>query len=336
MNIELAKSLINTNYQGAASDNNLILNTDGEVPFIQIEGFKNMSFIQHGFSTRMGGVSTGIYESLNLGLRLEDERSLVLENYRRLGESMGIDYMRISAPDQVHKSDILVVTEEDAGDGIARDLTHFEIDAQITNVKNVPLIVYTADCVPIILADPVSRVIGTVHAGWRGTVQGIAAKTVEKMTETFGCLPENIHAIIGPSIGPDNFEVDESVIKDVIDNPYLDTSNDNVEFAPSMNDDFRYIIHAGTYIRDNMPEGYKGITQVRQGAPYEIFRSVKMLDKYMLNLWNLNELMLVNSGLKVSNIYQTKLCTMKYHDLFFSHRYTNGNRGLNAGIIVIK
>ena len=91
-----------------------------------------------------------------------------------------------------------------------------------------------------------------------------------------------------------------------------------------MSEDFKYIIHAGSFVRENMPEGYKGITTTRIGAPYEIFRTVKIRDRYMLNLWALNELILVNAGLRSSNIYQTKLCTMKYHDIFFSHRYTKG------------
>ena len=333
MNIQEAKNIIDTNYQGIHSPHNIKLNTDGIAPFVEIEGFKDMSCIKHGFTTRFGGVSQGIYESLNMGIHLDDNIEDVKENYRRIGASIGIDPRRISAPNQVHKSNILVVTEEDAGDGIARDLTHFEIDAQITNVKNVPLIVYTADCVPILLADPVSKVIGSVHAGWRGTVDGIAAKTVEKMVEEYGCLPENIHAIIGPSIGPDNYEVDESVIKAMLECPYIDTSEPNVTFEPLQNEDFKYIIHAGSFVRDNMPEDYKGIITTRIGTPYEVFRTVKILDKYMLNLWALNELILVNAGLRSSNIYQTKLCTMKYHDIFFSHRYTNGRRGLCAGII---
>ncbi|MCR5632741.1 MAG: peptidoglycan editing factor PgeF [Eubacterium sp.] len=336
MNKEEAKKLIDTNYLGIHSSKNMTLNIDDGVPFIQVEGFSDMSFIQHGFTTKFGGVSKGIYESLNMGLHLDDEKEDVMENYQRLGATMGFDYTRMSAPNQVHKSNILVVEEKDAGDGISRDLSHFEIDAQITNVKNIPLIVYTADCVPILLADPVSRVIGTVHAGWRGTVDAIAAKTVEKMGEVYGCLPENIHAIIGPSIGPENYEVDETVIKAMVECPYLDTTEDNVTFEPLQNDDFKYIIHSGSVYREGMPAEYKGITLTRLGVPYEIFRTVKIRDRYMLNLWNLNELILVNAGLKSRNIYQTKLCTMKYHDIFFSHRYTNGRRGLNAGIIVIK
>lgn len=333
---EKEKQIIDTNYMGIHSSNNIKLNTDSEVPFIEVEGFSEIPNIIHGFSTKLGGVSTGIYESLNLGLHLEDEEVKVLENYKRLGQSMGFDYKRISAPNQVHKTNILVVTEEDAGDGIARPLTHSEIDAQITNVKNVPLIVYTADCVPILMVDPISRVIATVHAGWRGTVEGIAAKTVEKMKEVYGCMPENIHAVIGPSIGPSNYEVDETVIKKMVECPYIDTNEDNIIFEPLQNEDFTYSIRTGSYLRDKKPEDYIGLSQTNPGAPYEIFRTIKLRDRYMLNLWNLNELILVNSGLRSRNIYQTKLCTMKHHDIFFSHRYTKGRRGLQAGIIMLK
>ena len=333
---EKEKQIIDTNYMGIHSSNNIKLNTNSEVPFIEVEGFSEIPNIIHGFSTKLGGVSTGIYESLNLGLHLEDEEVKVLENYKRLGQSMGFDYKRISAPNQVHKTNILVVTEEDAGDGIARPLTHSEIDAQITNVKNVPLIVYTADCVPILMVDPISRVIATVHAGWRGTVEGIAAKTVEKMKEVYGCMPENIHAVIGPSIGPSNYEVDETVIKKMVECPYIDTNEDNIIFEPLQNEDFTYSIRTGSYLRDKKPEDYIGLSQTNPGAPYEIFRTIKLRDRYMLNLWNLNELILVNSGLRSRNIYQTKLCTMKHHDIFFSHRYTKGRRGLQAGIIMLK
>jgi len=333
---EKEKSIIDTNYMGIHSSNNIKLNTDSEVPYIEVEGFSEIPNIIQGLSTKLGGVSTGIYESLNLGLHLEDEEEKVLENYKRLGQSMGFDYKRISAPNQVHKTNILVVTEEDAGDGIARPLTHTEIDAQITNVKNVPLIVYTADCVPILMVDPISRVIATVHAGWRGTVSGIAAKTVEKMKEVYGCMPENIHAVIGPSIGPSNYEVDETVIKKMVECPYIDTNEDNIIFEPLQNEDFAYSIRTGSYLRDKKPENYIGLSQTNPGAPYEIFRTIKLRNRYMLNLWNLNELILVNSGLRSRNIYQTKLCTMKHHDIFFSHRYTKGRRGLQAGIIMLK
>ena len=319
MDLKKAFEIVNKTYSDKNNGNTRILNMEGPAPFLQVKGFLDLRGIKHGFTTRLGGVSTGIYESMNMGLHLEDDVNLVMENYKRIGESMGIDPMRISCPNQVHKDNILVVKEEDAGDGIARELTHFEIDAQITNVKDVPLIVYAADCVPILLADPVSRVVGSVHAGWRGTVSGIAAKTVNKMCEEFGCLPENIHAVIGPSIGPDNYEVDETVINEVFACSFIDASEDNLTVTQGRGKDFSVSVHVSD------PLG--------PGAAYEIFRTVKFRNRYMLNLWNLNELILVNAGLKSGNIYNTRLCTMKYHDLFFSHRYTNGKRGLNAGII---
>ena len=337
MTIEEARNIINTDYSEVNAANNIFLNTERDVPFIQSEAMNSMRGIVHGFTTRLGGVSEGIYESLNMGLHLDDDKSKVLENYRRLGESMGFDYTGISAPNQVHKTNILDVKEEDAGDGISRELTHFEIDAQITNVPNIPLICYAADCVPILLADPISRVVASVHAGWRGTVQGIAAKTIYKMINDYGCLPENIHAFIGPSIGPDNYEVDQTVIDEIIKCPYIDTSQENLSYTDINNSSDVYVIcHSGSYLRDNMPEDYIGITQTNKGASFSIFRTVRFRNRYMLNLWSLNELIMINSGLKFGNIYNSRLCTMKNHDLFFSHRYTKGRRGLNAGVIMLK
>ncbi len=356
MNIDEIKRTIDTNYTGLNKPNNILLNTEGIVPLVQSEGMNSLRGIKHGFTTRIGGVSSGIYESLNMGLHLEDDKDLVLENYRRVGESLGIDYRRISAPNQVHKTNILSVKEEDAGDGISRDLTHFEIDAQITNIPGIPLIVYSADCVPILLADPISRVIASVHAGWRGSVQGITAKTIHKMINEYGCLSENIHAFIGPSIGPENYEVDQTVIDELFKCPYIDLSPENLsytdiflEFDDNWKDkllsgehlnkdnllhkDIYVCCHSGSYLRDNIPENYIGLTQPNKGAAYGLFRTVRFRKRYMLNLWNLNELIMINSGLRPGHIYNSRLCTMKYHDLFFSHRYTNGRRGLNAGLI---
>ena len=236
---------------------------------------------------------------------------------------------------QQHTTNILDVKEEDAGDGISKERTHIGYDAQITNVPNIPLFVYSADCVPIILADPISRVVATVHSGWRGTVQGIGAKVVQKMIEDYGCLPENIYAFIGPSIGPENYEVDQMVIDEVMRCPYIDMSEDNISTEDLANNDVRIICNSGSYMRDNMPENYIGVKQVNKGAAYSIFRTVKFRKRYMLNLWNLNELILVNAGLSMGNIICSRLCTMKNHDLFFSHRYTNGHRGLHAGFIML-
>ena len=226
--INNAKKIIDAIHSKNGSQNDITLNTEHGAPFVESCGLLKLEGNVHGFSTRLGGVSTGIYESMNLGFYLGDERENVMENYKRFSESLGVDYHRISCPNQVHKSNVLKVTKEDAGDGIVRELSHFEIDAQVTNVPDIPLIVYSADCVPILFADPVCKAIGTCHAGWRGTMQGIAAKTVHKMVVEYGCKPENIHAVIGPSIGPDNYEVDDVVINELKKCPYIERSDKNL------------------------------------------------------------------------------------------------------------
>ncbi|MCR5201812.1 MAG: peptidoglycan editing factor PgeF, partial [Lachnospiraceae bacterium] len=276
--------------------NEITFNIEHETPFIEVNAFKKLEGFIHGFSTRLGGVSEDIYKSLNLGFYLGDNRDKVMENYRRLTSAIGIDYKQISCPNQQHHTNVLVVTKEDAGDGITRALTHSDIDAQITNIPGIPLIVYSADCVPIMFADPVKKIIGTAHAGWRGTVAGIAARTVEKMQETYGCNPKDIHAAIGPSIGLNSYEVDDTVINGLKECKYIDMSR---EFDSS----------------------------------YELYINAEKPGKYMFNLQLTNELILINEGLSKDHIYQTNLCTMEHHDIFFSHRFTNGRRGLNAGMI---
>ena len=141
MNIEKAKEIIDRDYEGVLKASSLCLDTSGEAPFIRVRGFDDMNGIVAGFTTRLGGASRGAFSSLNLGINTDDNERAVMENYRRIGVSMGIDHTRISCTHQVHKSNVLVVTEEDAGDGIARPRTHFEIDAQVTNVKNLPLMI---------------------------------------------------------------------------------------------------------------------------------------------------------------------------------------------------
>ncbi|MCR5421385.1 MAG: peptidoglycan editing factor PgeF [Lachnospiraceae bacterium] len=284
-----------------------VLVTEREVPFVVSRGMEAEG-IKYGFSTRLGGVSKGIYESMNLGLKLSDERENVIENYRRFSKALEIDFRKISCPDQLHNANVSVVTGEHAGCGIINELKNHNADAQITNVRGIPLIVYSADCVPILLADPVKGAIGSIHAGWRGTVAEIAALTVMKMQEVYGCDPGNIRAVIGPSIGPDNYEVDDKVINELKKCKYIDlTDCEDV---------------TGPVVRQE--EGEK---------IYTLYRTVKEKNKYMLDLWSINELILYKAGLKTDNIHNMKLCTMDNPDIFFSHRFTGGKRGLNAGII---
>ena len=189
--------------------------TKGPVPVLRSHSFDQVAcgFFNYGFSTRLGGVSEGKFASMSLGLKLGDDREKVLENYRRFCHAAGVSSLEnVSGPDQVHKTNIRLATREDRGGAILHPARNNEIDAQITKEPEVALVVHWADCVPILLADPVGRVVGSIHAGWRGTVGGIAKKTVEEMAKAYATNPKNLHALIGPSAGPDNYEVDDKTI----------------------------------------------------------------------------------------------------------------------------
>ena len=152
----------------------------------------------NAFTTRLGGVSTGALESLNLGENRGDEESNVRENYRRLSAALGIDGGRLVFTRQVHGTEILPVTSDDCRELYSK--ISYEADGLVTTEKNLPLIIFTADCIPILLHDPINGVIAAVHAGWRGTVADIAGKAIDSMVK-LGASPEYIRGAIGPGIG---------------------------------------------------------------------------------------------------------------------------------------
>ena len=164
----------------------------------------------HCFSTRYGGVSAGALTSLNLGTHRGDKPENVYENYCILGSAVGFRPEGTVFTRQLHTDIVRAVGAENRGEGLLREQTTV-CDAQITDEPGVALVAFAADCTPILLFDPVRRAIGAVHAGWRGTALGIAAKTVQAMERTYGCKPENIRAAIGPCIGQCCFETDSDV-----------------------------------------------------------------------------------------------------------------------------
>ncbi|MCL2426266.1 MAG: peptidoglycan editing factor PgeF [Oscillospiraceae bacterium] len=175
----------------------------------------------HAFTTRFGGVSTGIYKSLNLAQRANDDFVNVKENYSLLCSALGISTDNIVCSTQVHGTNVRVVTQDDRC-GLLQPNSH-QSDGLITNSTNVALMVFTADCVPILLHDPVKKVIGAVHAGWRSAVADITGMAVKKMQSEFGCTPLDIKAAIGPCISKCCFETDADVatsVRDALPNYY--------------------------------------------------------------------------------------------------------------------
>ncbi|ABN52145.1 MAG TPA: peptidoglycan editing factor PgeF [Hungateiclostridium thermocellum] len=195
-----------------ASNKNITYKTKNQVEFIQFNNLlKYENIITHCFTTRRGGVSKGWYDSLNMAFNKTDDRRNVEENYRRVADALNLDIESMVFSNQVHQNRIRVVTEEDRGKGITRESDIIGYDGLVTNSKEVTLVTFYADCVPVFLFDPEKTVISIAHSGWRGTVMKIAKEAVEKMKDVFSSKPENIVAAIGPSIGKCCFEVGDDV-----------------------------------------------------------------------------------------------------------------------------
>ena len=174
--------------------------------------FDNAGFEKHCFTTRLGGVSRDFRASLNLrGSGPDpDSRENVLENYRRFCAALGAKAENTVLSMQVHRDTVRHVTAADRGTGLFRD-ADYSADALVTNECGLDLMVFSADCIILLLHDPVSRSIGAVHAGWRGTALDLPAKTVAEMCRLFGAKPENIRIAIGAGIGPCCFETHDDV-----------------------------------------------------------------------------------------------------------------------------
>lgn len=244
--------------------------------------------LRHAFTTKFGGVSTGHCESLNLGFHRGDTEENVRENYHRLAEELGVDENRITLTAQVHRTDITVVTEQEAGTGISKPLS-WETDALITNLPNTPLCAFSADCVVVLLYDPVTHTAGAAHAGWRGMAAGILPKTVSEMEKHFGTRRDSLIAVIGPSIRQECFETDADV-------PEAMESQIGAWVQP-------YIKETG--------------------------------EKFYVDLQGIGAALLSQSGLAQEHIIDSGICTMCNSDEFWSHRKTNGVRGVQVGIICL-
>lgn len=164
------------------------------------------SGILHAFTTASGGISCGKVSGLNLGFRCGDNPKSVMKNYKLVAEDIGIPFERITVARQTHSVNIRIITETDAGKGVSRESDITETDGLVTNCRRIPIGIFYADCVPILLADEEAGVVAAVHSGWRGTAEKISKNAVEIMKGRFGSKPENIKAAIGPSIGPCCFE----------------------------------------------------------------------------------------------------------------------------------
>ncbi len=162
--------------------------------------------VRHAFFTREGGVSTGVYASLNTGVGSRDDRGLVFKNRARAATALGVGATRLATPYQVHGATTVVVEEPwRPGEGP-------QADAVVTNRRGIAVGVGTADCGPVLLADGIAHVVGAAHAGWKGALAGIIESAIAAM-ETLGARRHNIVAVLGPTISGPNYEIGPEVIE---------------------------------------------------------------------------------------------------------------------------
>ncbi len=168
--------------------------------------------LNHGIFTRKGGASPAPWASLNLGGNVGDHHTAVQHNQNLIYETLNLNSDKVCSVWQVHSADTIIV------DGPVQGRRWIALaDGMVTNCPDTPLFMRFADCTPLLFHDPVHHVIGIAHAGWRGTVAGVGANTVKTMMTAYGSNPCDIQAGIGPSIGPESYQVGEEVVKAVLD-----------------------------------------------------------------------------------------------------------------------
>lgn len=187
----------------------MTLNNADTVPYLTYDSLSEIKFINHAFSTRLGGVSEGEFTSMNTAFNRGDAPENVTENYRRFCQSAGFDFESLVASAQDHHTFVRAVTKADRGVGVFKPRDIASVDALITNETGVTLVTYYADCTPLFFVDTKNKAIGLAHAGWRGTVGRIGEKVIQKMAECYGTAPADIVAAIGPAISVCCYEVDQ-------------------------------------------------------------------------------------------------------------------------------
>ena len=263
------------------------------VPLIESPLLQEIRGLRHGFSTRKGGVSKEHLSSLNLGFNLGDEREKVLENFRILGSLFEAKPEDFVLTQQTHSVNVRHVGREDRGKGIFRERDYTDVDALMTDEEGVILSAFSADCVPILFYDKGHRAIASCHSGWRGTHGRILARVIEAMQREFSSKPEEIYIAIGPSICKNCYEVSEDVGEAFLD--------------------------AFPALRE----------MTKNASPIERVSE----EKFHIDLWELNRIIALECFIPPENISISGYCTMENPDLFFSHRFSQGKRGVQGAFI---
>ncbi len=280
-----------------------------EIAYLTFPQLSQIECIEHLFTTRLGGVSRGDCATLNFSFSRGDEEAAVQENYRRIAELFGTDSSHFVTTDQTHTTNIRIVTKEDEGKGVTVPRDYTDIDGLITKERGLILSCFTADCVPLYFVDPVKKVIGVAHSGWRGTVAGIGAEMVSQMQKVFECNPEDIQTAVGPSICQNCYEISEEVAER-----------------------FR----EGFWAEEKVEKFSKEACEKGLHPTGELLMDGRTTGKYQLDLWLANYVVLRCAGILPEHISMTDICTNCNPDYLFSHRASKGKRGNLAAFLMLK
>ena len=265
----------------------------GETVVLQYRALNALPGVRHCFSTRQGGVSTGYLSTMNFSFDRGDDPEHVRENYRRIAGTIGVSPESFVVAHQTHTTNILPVGEKDRGTGVLFPRPYNDVDGLMTADPGVTLVTYHADCIPVYLVDPAGKAIALLHAGWKGTVDGIVPKAVRMMRELYGTRAENLVAAAGPGICRSCYEIGEDVAER-----------------------FREV-----FSEKELPEILSDFHEKEDGAHWQ------------LDLQAANRVLLRRSGVKEENIHTSDVCTRCNSERLFSHRAHGVRRGLNAAFL---
>ena len=185
------------------------------VEYLSIDALEKYDNIVQGFSTKIGGVSTGVYATMNLSFSREtDNREGVLENYKRMAQALGVELESFTLSYQEHSTNVRVVSAADKGKGVLFERDYRNIDGLITDERGITLGAFFADCIPLYFYDKEKQVIGLAHSGWRGTCKKMGAVMIDEMAKKFGTDAKDVIACIGPGICQDCYQVSEDVYEE--------------------------------------------------------------------------------------------------------------------------
>lgn len=284
---------------------------NSELAYFTFANIEETGIVEHCFTTRAGGVSTGDTAALNLSYSRGDQMENVDENFRRVAAHFGKQPNDIVCSQQTHTTNVRKATVADKGKGVVRKLDYMDVDGLITNESGILLATFFADCVPLFIVDPISHSIGLSHSGWRGTVGKMGKVTLDRMAQEYGTKAENVQVAIAPSICQSCYEVSKDVAC-AFDEAFPQNNEMACEYllryhpTPSSKD----VANCLFYKKEN--------------------------GKYQLNLWYANFRVFRDAGVPDENIAVTDVCTCCNSRLLFSHRASRGRRGNLGAFLMLK